>query len=74
MSVRLVPVSVQEIYSLFALFLSIVKKYLPVGRATQSSSVAVARVPVVAQTDHFAVGEVLKSATIFPSDVAIFIY
>ena len=58
-------------YSLLALFLSSVKKYVPVGRATPSSSVAESRVALVAQIAVFRLSVVLKSAAIFPSVAVI---
>ena len=53
MSVKAVPVRVHFMYSLVADFLSRVKKYVPVGRATPSSSVAESRVALVAQIAVF---------------------
>lgn len=66
-SVSAVLVRVHFMYSLFALFLSRVKKYVQVGSATPSSSVAESRVAEVAQIAVFRLRVVLKSAAIFQS-------
>lgn len=50
---------------------SIVRKYVPVGSATPSSSVALSRVADVAQIATFMFKVVLKSATILPSVAVI---
>jgi len=70
--VRAVLVRVHFIYSLLeTLSPSIVRKYVHVGRATPSSSVALSRVAEVAATATFRLSVVLKSAIIFPRDAVI---
>ena len=64
--VRAVDVRVHLIYSLLdTLPQSIVRKYVPVGSATLSSSVALSRVAVVAPTATLRLRVVLKSAITF---------
>lgn len=61
-------------YSLFADFLSSVKKYVQVGRATPSSSVALSRVAEVAPIAVFRLRVVEKSATTLPSEFVMIIF
>lgn len=65
--VSAVPVRVHFIYSLLDILPpSNVRKYVPVGRATPSSSVALSRVAVVAPTATLRLRVVLKSAITVP--------